>query len=453
MSWSTIDATSIAQGKFVSAELMAKIKGNLDYLYGINGGGQGPEILNGSFEVDSDNDGVPDHWDCTAYAGGAVALESTSPSEGARSIKFTHPGGAGNGGGRADSDYFAVTTAESYYVQFLTWVSAGASAMKNKVQARYYTAARVELSSASPADLYSSTVHPTDPTRYAYDLTPIADCKFVKIRVVGGATDIDQAGVAYFDDVRVGVKIPEQAVQSAAISQTKLKTSQGAVTVTSTVGSNVTLPGGEYGFYPQVKGVSLGAPVPIDAKIGIGAASTAYVTNIWLRDGGSGVGGGLPVYAQQRYVASSGEVFWTFYLRDKVTKRVLSSYAAPDHPCFGNGGNPEKMSHPFPDYDPLKHEIVVCNPTKSQLQEMEGARYNDGAAHPSRSIADVIMRDYEIDDATDVKWTTTPVTVGLPAGHDWTRMQDGTEVTPIKMTIPQPEGMLCKALIKKKVDK
>jgi len=88
MAWSPIGTTSIAQGKFVSAELMTKIKGNLDYLYGINGGGQGPEILNGSFEVDSDADGVPDHWDCTAYAGGAVAIESTSPSEGARSCGF-----------------------------------------------------------------------------------------------------------------------------------------------------------------------------------------------------------------------------------------------------------------------------------------------------------------------------------------------------------------------------
>jgi len=448
MAWSPIGTTSIAQGKFVSAELMTKIKGNLDYLYGINGGGQGPEILNGSFEVDSDADGVPDHWDCTAYAGGAVAIESTSPSEGAKSLKFTHPGGAGNGGGRADSEYFPVTTAEGYYVQFLTWVSAGASAMKNKVQARYYTAAQVELSSASPADLYSSTVNPTDPTRYAYDLTPIADCKFVKIRVVGGATDIDQAGVAYFDDVRVGIKIPEYAVQSAAITQAKLKTSQGSVSVTSTVGSNVTLPGGEYGFYPQLKG----GVYPMDAKIGIALLSTAYVTNIWLRDASGVVPGGTAVNARQRYVTSSGEVFWVFYLRDKATKQVKATYAAPDHPCFGNGGNPEKMQHPFPDYDPAKHEIVVCNPTLSQLQAMEGARYNDGSAHPSRSIADVIMRDYELDDATDAKWPTIPVTVGLPAGHDWTRMQDGTEVTPIKMAIPQPEGMLCK-LLKKKVDK
>jgi len=269
---------------------------------------------------------------------------------------------------------------------------------------------------------------------------------------VGGATDINQAGDAYFDDVRVGIKIPGEAVQAAAISQTKLKTSQGSVSVTSTVGSNVTLPGGEYGFYPQVKGVYSGAPVPLDAKIGIALSSTAYVTNIWLRDAGSGFPGGTAVNAKQRYVTSSGEVFWVYYLRDKITKRVISTYAAPDHPCFGNGGNPEKMQHPFPDYDPAKHEIVVCNPTLSQLQAMEGARYNDGSAHPSRSIADVIMRDYELDDATDAKWPTIPVTVGLPAGHDWTRMQDGTEVTPIKIAIPQPEGMLCK-LLKKKVDK
>ena len=445
MAWSTIGTTSIAQGKFVSAELMTKIKGNLDYLYGINAGGQGPEILNGSFEVDSDADGVPDHWDCTAYAGGAVALESTSPSEGAKSIKFTHPGGAGNGGGRADSDYFPVTTAEGYYVQFLTWVSAGASAMKNKVQARYYTAAQVELSSASPADLYSSTVNPTDPTRYAYDLTPIADCKFVKIRVVGGATDIDQAGVAYFDDVRVGIKIPEYAVQSAAITQAKLKTSQGAVNTDSTAGANLTLPGGEYGFYPQVYGYNCS----VTSQIALSAACATYATNAFLMNV---YGYGFTVYMRQRYVTSSGEVFWVFYLRDKATKQVKATYAAPDHPCFGNGGNPEKMQHPFPDYDPAKHEIVVCNPTLSQLQAMEGARYNDGSAHPSRSIADVIMRDYELDDATDAKWPTIPVTVGLPAGHDWTRMQDGTEVTPIKKAIPQPEGMLCK-LLKKKVDK
>ena len=263
MAWSPIGTTSIAQGKFVSAELMTKIKGNLDYLYGINGGGQGPEILNGSFEIDSDDDGLPDHWFCVPYAGGLVTLNPVGAA-GAKSLKFTHPGGAGNGGGHGISDYFPVTTwGKGYYVQFLTWVSAGASAMSNRVQTLYFDGDKVLL---GVDNLYNSTVNPTSPTQYAYDLTPIASCKFIKIRVVGGATDINQAGDAYFDDVRVGIKIPGEAVQAAAISQTKLKTSQGSVSVTSTVGSNVTLPGGEYGFYPQVKGVAVGGAVPMDAK-------------------------------------------------------------------------------------------------------------------------------------------------------------------------------------------
>jgi len=444
MGWSALTTAEIAQGKFVHTDLMAKIKDDLDYLHSAASEGGEVRIINGSFEVDSDSDGTPDNWTCAAYTGGAIALESTSPDHGAQGIKFTHPGGAGNGGGYADSDYFPVSTLESYHLHFITWVSAGASAMLNKVHVRYFDKDKVELVAGSPATIYAPATNPTTPTAFQYVVTPAAGALWAKVRIIGGATSVDQAGVAHFDHVN--------ARQLLQVPQSGLKTGQGSVSVTSTVGSNVTLPGGEYGFYPQLKsGVWGGYAYPMDAKIGIALASTAYVTNIWLRDVSGVVPGGIAVNAQQRYVTSSGEVFWVYLLRDKATKKVTSAWASDDHPCMGNGGKPLVKPHPFNSYDPEKQEIILINPTREQVNAIKLACYVDDDDKPDKDFLEVLLADYEVIEDSTPGWPTEKVTVGLPAGHDWRRMPDGTKVTPIKKVIPPVDYITPRAIRKKKI--
>ena len=234
----------------------------------------------------------------------------------------------------------------------------------------------------------------------------------------------------------------------ASITQSKLKTSQGSVSVTGTQ-ANITLPGGEYGFYPQIKSnYSLTTTEVLASIAGADstAASTAYITNIFL--GAEPPGGSVISYAQQRYVTSSGEVFWIFILRDKITKDIISMYQAPDHPCFGNGGKPSVVQHPFGSYDPETQEIIVINPTENEVTEMKG-RCEKGEDEPDKDLLEIITEEYEIDENSSPKWPTKAVTVGLPKDRDWKRDPDDTKVIPIKKVIPQPKGVLVKKLRRK----
>lgn len=199
MSYSALTAAEIASGKPVTADLWQKVKDNLDYLYGLIGTQAAIGVQNGSFEIDSDSDGVPDGWTKSLYAGGSGALYTTSPAHGATSWSFVHPGGASNGGGYLDSDYIEVSQYLDYAVRFIHWATA--AGMKNKVQVRYFDKDKSELGAGSPEDLYNSTANPTTATCFKYNFVPPATTRYIKIRLIGGYTDTNVAGTAYFDDV------------------------------------------------------------------------------------------------------------------------------------------------------------------------------------------------------------------------------------------------------------
>jgi len=145
---------------------------------------------------------------------------------------------------------------------------------------------------------------------------------------------------------------------NASCDTTALKTTTGEVSGT---GNNysVTLPGGEYGFYPQIKSASSNGWVSIHSVGGTDTAwPTSYTTVVSFYASGTGANVG---YIQQRYVTASGTDHWLFLLLDKVTKEIICAYSAPDHPAYGNGGDFDKMPHPFGSYDETKHEIVLVD--------------------------------------------------------------------------------------------
>ena len=81
-------------------------------------------------------------------------------------------------------------------------------------------------------------------------------------------------------------------VADDAITQSKLFVESGSVSTAST--ANMTLPGGVYGFYPQVK--SSGSAIQF--QIGGSITSTSYATTIYIAlSAGTG-------YAQQSYVST-----------------------------------------------------------------------------------------------------------------------------------------------------
>ena len=234
----------------------------------------------------------------------------------------------------------------------------------------------------------------------------------------------------------------QATIENAAIGQAQLKTSQGSVSGAwdAVVYHNLTLPGGEYGFYPQIKH---GAAVTYNkfAYFGWIFTSTSYYTGIAFTS--SDLELGAVTYAQQRYVTASGEVFWIFMLRDKVTKKIVAMYQSPDHPCFGNGGKPSLIQHPFRDYDETKHEIIVINPSLKDVEKME-AECERGKDESDLDLLELILNQYEIDENSEPQWPTIPVTVGLP--KDYGNKPMGEKIVPIKKVIPRPANVLCKSL-------
>jgi len=247
------------------------------------------------------------------------------------------------------------------------------------------------------------------------------------------------------------------SIAASSIGRSHLKTSTGSVSTTSIAGEHLILPGGEYGFYPQTYCIYTGEgsySCIMYAQIANGAKHATAATCIHIRVSTLNPG---TAYAVQRYVTSSGEIHWIFFLRDILTKRVISSYEAPDHPCFGNGGKPLVVPHPFPDADPNEHEIVVVTLDFDQYKEIVAKTGVDDEEVPDRSVAQVILEDYEIDENETPDWPTTPVTVGLPTTIedpetnealpvDWRTIPSGTIIEPTKKTIPKMDYFIVRSL-------
>lgn len=199
MPFVSIAPEQIEAGKPVDTELWQRIKDNEDFLYSVIGSGATLSVQNASFEIDSDEDGIPDMWTRHLYPGGAGAFETAAPAHGAKAYRFTHPGGAGNGGGYLESDYIEVSEYLGYTLSVIHWATA--AGMKNLVQARWFTKAQIELETGSPVTLYASTANPLLPRPLAFELLVPATARYLKIRLTGGYTDTNVAGSAYFDKV------------------------------------------------------------------------------------------------------------------------------------------------------------------------------------------------------------------------------------------------------------
>lgn len=196
MAYEPIDSAEIQVKQPVTRTLLTKVKNSLDFLHGTIGSLGNIDIPNGSFEIDSDSDGVPDNWTRGLYPAGSGSTETASPTHGAKAYKFVHPGGASNGGGYLDSDYVPCSPIVDLVVRFLHWASA--AGMRNQVMVIWYDKAKVYLSSTT---LYNSTANPASPTLFSYVTTPPAGARFFRLRLIGGFTDTNVAGSAWFDGV------------------------------------------------------------------------------------------------------------------------------------------------------------------------------------------------------------------------------------------------------------
>jgi hypothetical protein len=207
MAYDPITSAEIASGKPVCGPVGfgKKVKDNLDYLYGAIGSSAAIGVLNGSFEIDSDADGVPDSWTRNLYAGGTSAIYTAAPASGANAFSFIHPGGASNGGGNLTSDYIECSPLLNYILSAILWSTA--AGMKNKIQVQFYD--KTKTANGSAVDLYNSVANPTSATAFLFGIKPTASSAFFKIILIGGFTDTDVAGTTYFDDVQLRGVFPD----------------------------------------------------------------------------------------------------------------------------------------------------------------------------------------------------------------------------------------------------
>jgi hypothetical protein len=199
-------------------------------------------IANGSFEADTDADGVPDGWTFTPYPGGSVDVDrynaDTNPTpdtrHGAAALRMVSPGGAGNGGGYAETaDFFEVGEGQALDVAFaLKSTAAGAHL---KVELLWYGA---NQGLASTTTLYDEQA--TNPAAWTDVLAKTGvptGTRFAKLRLYGGVDDNPTAATARFDHVTV------QAVQPQYLRSDEADTMAGVLTFTATpvLANNISL--------------------------------------------------------------------------------------------------------------------------------------------------------------------------------------------------------------------
>jgi len=169
-----------------------------------------------------------------------------------------------------------------------------------------------------------------------------------------GAPSIQTAALAAsaVTTVKINAQAVTQAkIADAAVGQAQLITSSGNVSTSSTVGVILTLPGGAYGFYPELKADSISTSAA--ATIGGDKANpqlwgTTYTNYIVLTCGTIGT-----AFARQRYVNAcppydlgDGEIGqFIFALIDNGTGNIEATYSAPEAPWHHNGPTDIRAHH------------------------------------------------------------------------------------------------------------
>jgi len=203
MAYDAILNTEIEVDDAITQSLMQKIKDNFDFFNSSIGGGQ--ELINNSFDIDSEGDGAPDSWDISLYPGGSSDLDATNAAHGAFALKFVHPGGGGNGGGFATSDYVPCNENYPFFVEFLHKCSQ--SGVKNQISIRYYTEAKIFISADS---IYTETTNPTSWEIVVTSATTIpATAQYCKVVPLGGFTDTDPGSSTdiFFDNILIDYNV------------------------------------------------------------------------------------------------------------------------------------------------------------------------------------------------------------------------------------------------------
>lgn len=207
--WTTI--TTPAVGDPTKKQSFAeRVVNNLVYLFNafLSLVGSRETVINGSFESDADADGYPDGWTLTLYTGGTFSHETSTAAadgkaqHGKRSIKFTSPGGVGNGGGFVTStDFFEIAENRAYFLAW--WHKSSVAGIHNLVQIQFYDSTQTSISTTT---LYDSAANPTSWRLEHARFAPPTNARYAKIILTGAKNDNTTAGSCWFDHVQLGAQ-------------------------------------------------------------------------------------------------------------------------------------------------------------------------------------------------------------------------------------------------------
>jgi len=229
------------------------------------------------------------------------------------------------------------------------------------------------------------------------------------------------------------------SVGDGTVSQVKLKTAEHAQSILSTgVWSAKPMTYAEYAFALRFYSGNSTTVAHLkrsdSTNPSVHTGTSVSQERFWLkRQSGSHY-----VYGKYRYVQASGEVYWLWFLRDKQTGDLVEGDGAPDVCCWGLDDLTERP-HPFLNYDPDKHEIILVNPSNDELIKM----YSNAHGRP---ILQVALDDYEIDDQSRARWPTKLCTTKILHDDAFTALVTQEPVKIVKRRIPRCEYVLCRNL-------
>ena len=202
----TTDEIDVGKPVFGPTGFGKKVKDNFDFLFGQIGTIESGMVLNGSFEIEDDsNPGQPINWDTATYPAGTIARVNSESNHGEWSLQCTHPGGVGNGGGNAESDYIECSPlwANRLAVIYRTTI---ATNLKVQIKVEYFTGAKITISTETLLDQTSNAIVNE---LFGFLISPPATARFLKITLVGGLDDTDPGSLqsVFFDMINLTQEI------------------------------------------------------------------------------------------------------------------------------------------------------------------------------------------------------------------------------------------------------
>ncbi len=409
--WTAIDDTAIDPNSPITTSLMTALRDNNIYLREWLGGSFtpgavqdhdhdginsapieiGPNLIrNGSFESGESG------WTITPYAGGSYAISTAQRAHGAKSLAITSTVLA-NGGAQATSNAY-VPVGAGDFVQWQSWLLAGAANISARLEAVWYDAAQAQISASN---LINVTAAPTSWTEYQGAVQVPSSARFMRVRATGGVPGGGSAtGAVYFDGIAASMFAATQSlIVPAAVGQSQLKTAQGSVSRSTSGLGTLILPGGEYGFYPNTQfssggGTGYSFEVLIHARNlvsgGIGVSSYISINNL------AGSWDDESVIVYQRYIQASppydlgnGDIpVFAFAMVNKATGKIESTYLAEDPPWANNGPTNIRPDH----YDGAGRGYKRLRANSSAIIEQMRAKVisEEQAADALRAAAQVV---------------------------------------------------------------